>query len=78
MTKLFEVALIIGSLRKASFTRKIAKAVLSKGPPELSARIVEIGDLVLYNEDFYSDPPASWKRAMAVDHRHADAPPDSH
>jgi NAD(P)H-dependent FMN reductase len=33
--------------------------------PSLKCRIVEIGDLPLYNEDLDADPPASWKAFRA-------------
>jgi len=57
-----KVAVIVGSLRKASFSRKIARALITQAPPSLACRIIEIGDLALYNEDLDADPPAQWKR----------------
>ena len=62
MTRSLKVALIIGSQRKASFTRKIAKAALARAPDGLDARIVEIGDLSLYNQDLDGNSPESWER----------------
>ena len=37
------VAVVVGSLRKDSFNRKIAKALAAMAPPSLSLEIVEIG-----------------------------------
>ena len=53
----FAVAVLVGSLRKDSFTRKIAKAMIELAAPGLKMRIVEIGDLPLYNADYEVDPP---------------------
>ncbi len=55
------VAVIVGSLRKESFNRKLAKAVMAAAPPELRMHFVEIGDLPLYNQDLETaTPPAPW------------------
>jgi chromate reductase len=53
----------VGSLRKESFTRKMAKALIALAPPSLHLEIVEIGDLPLYNQDYddSGDPRAEWK-----------------
>lgn len=58
----FDVAILIGSLRKASLTRKVAQALTSLAPERLRCRIVEIGDLQMYNQDLDDHPPASWIR----------------
>jgi NAD(P)H-dependent FMN reductase len=58
----FSVATIIGSLRAASYSRKMAHALISLAPPSLTCQLVEIGDLPLYNEDLDAKPPASWER----------------
>lgn len=56
-----KIALIIGSLRKASFNRKIANELIRLQPDGLELEIVEIGDMPLYNEDLETDePPRSW------------------
>jgi chromate reductase len=56
------VAVIVGSLRAASLSRKVALAMIAAAPKALACRIVEIGDLPLYNEDLDGDPPQSWTR----------------
>jgi NAD(P)H-dependent FMN reductase len=56
------IGLIVGSLRKASFTRKIALAAQGQAPDRLDCRIVEIGDLAMYNQDLDDHPPAAWEK----------------
>ena len=58
----YRVAVIVGSLRKASLSRKLANALLRAAPPALAFDTVEIGDLPLYNEDLERDAPAAWTR----------------
>jgi NAD(P)H-dependent FMN reductase/ketosteroid isomerase-like protein len=57
-----DVAVIVGSLRKGSYTRKIARAIIQLAPQSLRCREVEIRQLQMYNEDLERTPPASWKR----------------
>ncbi len=59
MTK---VAVLVGSLRKESFTRKVAKNVMKLFPEGFEPEIVPIGDLDLYNQDLddYDAPAQSW------------------
>ena len=54
------VAVLVGSLRKESLTRKVAKAVAALAPASLRFEIVEIGQLPLYNQDLENTPPAEW------------------
>jgi chromate reductase len=54
------VAVIVGSLRKESFTRKLAKAIAAIAPPNLKFDFVEIGDLQLFNQDLEPTPTAEW------------------
>jgi len=53
------IAVVIGSLRKDSLNRKMAKALAAIAPPSLSLEIVEIGQLPLYNQDDDANPPAA-------------------
>ena len=56
-----DVAVLVGSLRKESFTRKAARALIELAPPELKLEIVEIGSLPFYNQDLETaTPPAEW------------------
>ena len=61
MSKVHRVAVLVGSLRKASINRKLALALADLAPPSLQLEIVEIGDLPLYNEDIDVSPaPAAY------------------
>ena len=57
MDKRWNVAVLVGSLRKDSFNRKMAKALQTLAPPSLKLDIVEIGDLPLFNQDEEANPP---------------------
>lgn len=59
-----DAAVIVGSLRAESFTRKIASAAINLAP--FDCRFIEIGELALYNEDLDQDPPAPWQRFRAA------------
>lgn len=57
-----KIAVLVGSLRKESYNRKIANALVQVAP-ELEFQFVEIGDLPFYNEDLETaTPPAQWTR----------------
>ena len=53
-----KIAVIVGSLRKESFNRKVAKTLMLLAPPTLEMDILEIGQLPLYNQDDDDAPPA--------------------
>lgn len=53
------VAVVVGSLRKESLNRRMAKALAAVAPASLSLEIVEIGQLPLYNQDDDANPPAA-------------------
>lgn len=55
-----KIAVIVGSLRKESLNRKMAKALMKLAPESLDLEIVEIGDLPLYNQDLDENPPVAW------------------
>jgi chromate reductase len=46
-----KIAVFVGSLRKESFNRKMAKVLITLAPKSLMLDIVEIGGLPLYNQD---------------------------
>jgi chromate reductase len=57
------VAVLVGSLRKASYNRKMALALAGLAPETIKLAMVEIGDLPLYNEDVETaGVPAAWAR----------------
>jgi len=55
-----KIAVIVGSLRKESFNRKMAKALVALAPESIKLEIVEIGGLPLYNQDLDDKPPTAW------------------
>ncbi|TAK77617.1 MAG: NAD(P)H-dependent oxidoreductase [Gammaproteobacteria bacterium] len=57
-----KIAVLVGSLRKESLNRKMAKALISLAPPSLKLEIIDIGDLPIYNQDLDDEgkPPAAW------------------
>jgi len=58
--KKYKVAVIVGSLRRASFSRMVANAMCALHP-ELDCTIVEIGELPHYNQDREEEnPPREW------------------
>jgi len=60
MVQVRNVAVFVGSLRKDSFTRKVANTLIKLAPPSLKLEIVEIGQVSFYNQDLESSPPADW------------------
>ena len=55
-----KVALIVGSLRKESFNRKVANEFIRLAPENLKLEIVEIKELSFFNEDIENNPPQEW------------------
>jgi len=53
------IAVIVGSLRRESINRKLAEALEKLTAASFTFRFVEIGDLPLYNEDLWAQPPES-------------------
>lgn len=62
MSRTYDVAVLVGSLRAKSFNRMVANVIADMAAPALSMRIVEIGDLPFYNEELESHVPAAWQR----------------
>jgi chromate reductase len=55
------VAVLVGSLRQESFSRKTAEALAALAPASLKFQFIPIGTLPFYNEDLDTDtPPAAW------------------
>jgi chromate reductase, NAD(P)H dehydrogenase (quinone) len=57
-----KIAVLVGSLRKESFNRKMAKALIALAPEPLELEIIEIGGLPLYDQDLddAGRPPSAW------------------
>lgn len=47
----YTIAVIVGSLRKDSYNRRLARGLMQLAPPEFQFTEVEIGTLPLYNQD---------------------------
>lgn len=57
-----QVAVLVGSLRQASLSRKLAGVLRTLAPPGLTLTLVGLGELALYDEDLEAAAPASWTR----------------
>ena len=58
----YKIAIIVGSLRKDSINRKVARSMCAIRGDNLDCSMVEIGDLPLYNQDLDGSPPEQWVR----------------
>ena len=58
----YKIAILVGSLRKDSLTRKVARSICAIRNDNLDCSMVEIGELPLYNEDLDANPPEQWVR----------------
>ncbi|MBK7110131.1 MAG: NAD(P)H-dependent oxidoreductase [Chitinophagales bacterium] len=69
--KKHKIGVIVGSLRKESFSLKMAKALIALAPESLSLEIIDIGDLPMFNQDLEENPPKQWvtfrEKIRAVD-----------
>src|ERR1700680_1625804 len=54
------VVVIVGSLRKASFTLKIANALPKLAPDTLQLNVVTLHDISFFNQDLEATPPTDW------------------
>ena len=54
------VGVVVGSLRRESFNRKIAKGLVQVAPASLDCSFVEIGQLPFYNQDLEESAPPAW------------------
>ncbi|WP_312569144.1 NADPH-dependent FMN reductase [Comamonas sp.] len=57
-----QVAIIVGSLRKDSFNRQLAQAIMKMAPEGVHFQEVAIGDLPLYNQDADGNEVAAVKQ----------------
>src|SRR5229473_1120819 len=54
------VVVLVGSLRKESFTLKIANALARLAPDTLTPNVVTLHDISFFNQDLEANPPADW------------------
>jgi chromate reductase len=59
MSRIYKIIVVVGSLRKASFNLKLARAVIKQFPPEFSFEFASLGDIPLYNQDLDNSMPAA-------------------
>ena len=62
----YQVAVIVGSLRRESLNQQLAGAAMRLAPSWISFKAIEIGDLPLYNQDD-DDRPCAAVRRLRVD-----------
>lgn len=60
MTTPYNVAVIVGSLRKEGFTLRLANALAKLAPETLKLDIVTLHGLSFFNQDLEAAPPADW------------------
>ena len=60
--KSYRVAVLVGSLRRDSYNRLLARALEKLAPAEFRFEYLRIDDLPLYDQDRDADMPASWRR----------------
>ncbi len=60
------IAVIVGSLRRDSFNRKLADAMVRLAPADCAFEQIPIGDLPLYNQDDDAHPVEAVKRLKAA------------
>ena len=56
------IGIVVGSLRKKSYSKALANYVASVLPKEYQVKFIDIKDIDMYDEDMESNPPASWLR----------------
>ncbi len=54
------IVTIVGSLRKESFSLKIARALAELAPEALQLDVVTLHDISFFNQDLELAPPADW------------------
>ncbi len=61
----YDIAVIVGSLRKDSFNRKLARGLVKLAPADFKFKDVQIDDLPLYNQDEDANQAPAVKRLKA-------------
>ncbi|HEU4958221.1 MAG TPA: NADPH-dependent FMN reductase, partial [Sphingomicrobium sp.] len=67
----YKIAIIVGSLRKDSLNRRIARSMCAMRGDNLDCQMIEIGDLPLYNQDYdlqrqQPEPYVRFREAVAA------------
>lgn len=61
----YQIAVVVGSLRKDSFNHQMANAIVKLAPSDFSFKQLQISDLPLYNQDDDANQSAPVKRLKA-------------
>lgn len=65
--KVYRIAILVGSLRKGSYNRQLAEALICAGSDQFDFQRVRIDDLPLYNQDYdenQAEPVQRMKREI--------------
>ncbi|MES2204323.1 MAG: NADPH-dependent FMN reductase [Pseudomonadota bacterium] len=66
-----KIGILIGSLRRESFSRKVALTLIQLAHKPVEFEIIEIGELPFFNQDVEATPPEAWvsfrKKIAALD-----------
>jgi len=54
------IVVLVGSLRKESFTLKIANTLAKLAPPALKLDVTTLHAISFFNQDLEANPPADW------------------
>src|SRR6186997_1814461 len=54
------IVTIVGSIRKESFSLKIANALAKLAPASLKLDVTTLGGISFFNQDLEANPPADW------------------
>jgi chromate reductase len=60
MATTHHVVVLVGSLRKESFSLRIANALAKLAPDNLKLNVVTLHDISFFNQDLEAAPPADW------------------
>ena len=56
----YNIVTIVGSLRKDSFSLKIANALAKLAPASVKLEVITLGGISFFNQDLEGAPPADW------------------
>ena len=51
-----DIVVIVGSVRKNSIDRRVAKALIKRAPKEFACEFIRIDDLPVFNQDHDQEP----------------------
>src|ERR1700730_13058965 len=60
MASPYNIVVIVGSIRKESFTLKIANTLAKMAPASIKLNVVTLHGISFFNQDLEATPPADW------------------